>query len=193
LNLAFYLFFGFIALLFVVFVWSVGKPRRSGLPLTIENLLKGCEERHTAYMPQIRQALSEVDGRYLKEHCSQATQRRVRKERDRISAAFLGALKNDFDNLLSLAQLIAKLSPQIAAIHEWERLRLTATFRLQFGLIRFQLRAGRMPLDQISRLSMVVSGLSMRVEGAIQELGERAAMAAELGSAVNRRRANFAE
>ncbi len=105
--------------------------------------------------------------------------------------AFLGSLKNDFESLLSLAQLIAKLSPQVVAPQEGERLRLTVTFRLQFGLIRAQLKAGRTSVDRISGLGMVVSGLSLRIQRGIQELGERAAMAVELVSAVNRDGANF--
>jgi hypothetical protein len=153
--------------------------------------LKESEERHTGYTPQIRQALSEADEMYLRDHCSPETRRKIRREREQVSAAFLGALKNDFENLLSLAQLIAKLSPQVEALQEWERLRLTLIFKLQFGLIRAQLWAGRAPLDRISELSMVVSGLSVRVEQAIQKLGEQAAMAVELGSALNRNRGHF--
>jgi hypothetical protein len=191
LNLSMFLFFSLAAVLLVLLSWSLRKPKAAGVRLTIESFLKETEERHTEHMPQIRQALSDGDEHYLRIHCSQRTRRKVRKEREHVSAAFLGALKNDFENLVSLAQLIAKLSPQVVALHEWERLRLTVTFRVQFGVIRAQLWAGRAPLDRISQLSIVVSRLSLRVERAIQELGERAATAVELGSALNRHSADL--
>jgi hypothetical protein len=42
-------------------------------------------------------------------------------------------------------------------------------------------------MTQLDGLSNLVSGLSVRLEMAVQELGERAAAAAELASSMNRR------
>ena len=78
------------------------------------------------------------------------------------------------------------MSPQVAAVHELERLRLTAKFRWQYEVIRWKLLAGLVPMPQLDGLSNLVSGLSVRMEKAMNELGERAAVAADLASSVNR-------
>jgi len=41
-----------------------------------------------------------------------------------------------------MAKVIATLSPEVAAVHEFERLRLTAKFAWQYEMIRWQLSAG---------------------------------------------------
>jgi hypothetical protein len=52
------------------------------------------------------------------------------------------------------------------------------------------LLAGWAPMAQIGTLSDLLSGLSVRLEAAMKELGERAALAAELASFPDRRRIN---
>jgi len=47
---------------------------------------------------------------------------------------------------------------------------------------------GVAPMTQLDGLSNLVSGLSVRMEAALKELGERAAVAAELASSIDRRR-----
>ena len=72
------------------------------------------------------------------------------------------------------------LSPELVAVQEFERIRLTATFTFRYGLIRIKLLAGLAPVPQLDGLSCLISGLSVRMETAMKELGERAALAAEL-------------
>src|SRR5258708_30330104 len=86
-----------------------------------------------------------------------------------------------------MARVIAVLSPELDAIHEFERLRLTAKFAWQYEMIRWKLLAGVAPVPQLNGLSDLVSGLSVRMETAMKELGERAAIAAELALSINRR------
>lgn len=85
-----------------------------------------------------------------------------------------------------MARIIAVLSPEVEAVQEFERLRLTVKFNWNYQLIRMQLRAGFEPLLRLDGLSNLVSGLSVRMETALKELGERAALAGELASALNR-------
>jgi hypothetical protein len=54
-------------------------------------------------------------------------------------------------------------------------------------MIRWKLLTGLAPMAQLAGLSDLVSGLSVRMETAMNELGERAAAAAELASSINRR------
>jgi hypothetical protein len=99
----------------------------------------------------------------------------------------LSALREDFQSLLQMARAIAMLSPELAAIQEFERIRLTAKFAWQYQMIRWKLLAGIAPMPQLHGLSDLVSGLSVGIEAALKELGERAAAAAELASSMNRR------
>jgi hypothetical protein len=144
-------------------------------------------QRHTDYLPQIRQALAAADYDFLSKRTSRGTQRRVRRERLNVALAYLGALRGDFENLLRMARAIALLSPQVAVAHEFERLRLTAEFTWRCQMIRWKVLAGMTPLAQLAGVSDLVSGLSVRLEQAMKELGERAAVAAELASSMNRR------
>jgi len=138
-------------------------------------------------LPQIRQALAKTDYDFLSRRASRDAQRRVRRDRRGIALAYLAALRGDFQGLLRMARVIAVLSPDVAAAHEFERLRLTAKFAWQYQMIRWKLTVGFAPLPQLDGLSELVSGLSVRMEAALKELGERAALAAELASSMDRR------
>jgi len=85
--------------------------------------------------------------------------RRVRHKRRRVALAYLAALRGDFQSLLRMAKVIAALSPEVAAVHQFERLRLTAKFAWQYEIIRWKLLAGFVKLPQLDGLSDLVSGL----------------------------------
>jgi hypothetical protein len=150
-------------------------------------LLEACELKHATYFPQIRQVFVKIDHEFLQRRGSRKLVRRVRRERHRIGVAYLKSLRADFQSLLRMAKLVTALSPAVAAVHERERSRLTLTFFWRYEIIRLALLAGFSPLPQLSGLANVVSGLSVQMERAIKELGERAAMASELASALDRR------
>jgi hypothetical protein len=187
LNLTLLFFFGFVAALLIGLGWALWTPwERKNLesdPCRLEE--QG--QRHTDYLPQIRQALAAADYDFLSKRASRGTQRRVRRERLNVALAYLGALRGDFESLLRMARAIALLSPQVAVAHEFERLRLTVEFAWQCQMIRWKLLTGLTPLAQLAGVSDLVSGLSVRLEQAMKELGERAAVAAELASSMNRR------
>ena len=187
MSLSFILFFGFIAVLLFGLGWALWMPRLRSELRRDPRSLEESSRRHVAYLPQIRQALSEVDHVFLSKKTSREVQLRFRKERRRVVLAYLSALRGDFQSLLRMARLIALLSPEVAAVHEYERLRLTAKFFWRYQMIRGKLLAGLAPVPQLDGLSDLVSGLSVRMEAAIKELGERAAIAAELASSLNRR------
>jgi hypothetical protein len=138
-------------------------------------------------LPQIRQALAKTDYDFLSEKASREVQRRVRRERRSVALAYLAAVRGDFQSLLQMAKVIAVLSPEVGAVHEVERLRLTAKFAWQYEAIRWKLMAGLTPVPQLDGLSDLVSGLSVRIETAMKELGERATAAAALASSIDRR------
>ena len=185
MNLTLILFFGFVALLLLALGWALRKPRNArNLPTDPDALEEG--QRHVDYLPQIRQALAAADYDFLSRRASRGALQRVRKDRRGIALAYLAALRGNFQSLLRMARVIAVLSPEVAAAHEFERLRLTTKFAWQYQMIRWKLMAGFAPLPQLDGLSALVSGLSVRMEAALKELGERAALTAELASPMNR-------
>ncbi len=186
MSLLFYSFFGLIGILLILFAWSVRVPGRPFRP-SPENGEDESGCRHMTYLPQIRQAFAEADFDFLSKNTSREVLRRVRRERRSVALAYLAALRADFQSLLRMARAIAMLSPELAAIQEFERIRLTAKFAWQYQMIRWKLLAGSAPMPQLHGLSDLVSGLSVRIEAALKELGERAAAAAELASSANRR------
>jgi hypothetical protein len=187
LSLTLILFFGFVAILLLALGWALWKPRERKSAESDPRSLEDRGQRHTNYLPQIRQALAAADYDFLSRRASRVTQRRVRRERLNVALMYLSALRGDFESLLKMARVIAALSPEVAVADEFERLRLTAEFAWRCQMIRWRLLAGIVPLAQLANLSDLVSGLSVRLEQAMKELGERAAVAAELASSMNRR------
>jgi len=112
----------------------------------------------------------------------------MQRERRNVALAYLSALRAEFQTLLHTARMVAAFSPEVAAGQELERLVLTLNFLWRYRVIRIGVWAGFTPLPQISDLSDLLSGYSFRLEEAIRELGERAAMVAEMVSSPDRRR-----
>ncbi len=187
MNLAILLFFGFVAILLLGLGWALRKPRKGAKLEADPRLLEERGPRQVNFLPQIRQALAPEDYDFLSRRAPRAVQRRVRRERRKVARAYLAALRVDFRGLLRLARVIAVLSPEVAAVQEFERLRLTAMFEWRYQMIRWKLWAGMASMTQLDSLSNLVSGLSVRMEAAMKELGERAAIAAELASLRNGR------
>jgi hypothetical protein len=190
LNLTLVLFFGIVAILLLALGWAVWKPQERRKRPTDPHSLEEGGRRHITYFPQIRQALAGADYDFLSKRASRDVRRRVRRERLNVALSYLAALREDFRSLLRMARAIAVLSPEVAAVHEFEGLRLTAQFAWRYQMIRWKLLAGFAPLPQLNGLSDLVSGLSVRMEAALKELGERAAVAAEMASSMNRRGMN---
>jgi hypothetical protein len=189
LRFSFYAFFALVGVLLLLFVWAARKRTRREKRLPEARVLEECGRGHVAHLPQIRQALAETDYVYLSQKAPAFVARRVRQERRRVASAYLSAVREDFGSLLRVAKIIARLSPEVAALHEFERIRLTAVFAWRYQMIRLQLLAGLMPIPQLDGLSDLVSGLSVRMEAAMKELGERAA---DLGSSFDGRGSDIA-
>jgi hypothetical protein len=187
LNLSLILLVGIIAALLLLLAWALrgpGKLTKSGAG---SNALEANDRPHVNFLPHIRQALDISDYEFLAERSTPVMQRRVRRERRDVALAYLSALRLEFEDLLRMARIIAGLSPEIVVMQEFERLRLTVKFMWRYELIRMKLRVGFAPLQQLDRLGNLISGLSVRLEIAVKELGERAALAAESASPRDRR------
>ena len=192
MTLSSYLFFGLVGVLLLLFVWAARKKASKDSPLLEATALEECGRGHVAHLPQIRQALAETDSLYLSRRAPAIVAKRVRRERRRVALAFLSAVRDDFQNLLRMAKIVARLSPEVVALHEFERIRLTIVFAWHYQMIRLQLRCGLLPIPQLDGLSSLVSALSVRMETAMNALGERAALGSQMASSFDRRGSDVA-
>jgi hypothetical protein len=140
---------------------------------------------HIVYLAQVRRAIDGKDYEYLRLRGSQRLSRRVKKERRQVALSYLSALQTDFDRLLRLARVLATLSPEAVPAQEWERLRLSLWFSVRCRALKLKILLGWGILPQLTGISQTVSGLALRLEHAMSELGERAALASEPNSTVN--------
>jgi hypothetical protein len=188
MNFFFYTFILTVAVLLFLLTWSLRAPRkRRASTLDPVASLQDPGRPHATYLSQIQRALAPADFEFLTSRASGKLTRRVRKERRRIALAYLSGVQEDFQRLLRMARVIAVLSPEVGAAREFERLRLGVQFTLRCQMIRMRLLCGIATLPQLSGLSQMVSGFAVRMEIAITELGERAALATELASSLERR------
>jgi len=148
--------------------------------------------RHSTYFPLIRQAMSPADFGFLAECGSVKLIRRAHRERQRIALVYLAELRADFDRLLRLARIIAGLSLRVGAVQKFERLRLSLQFAWRYQIVLWALRLGLLLLPQLCGLSEMVSQLASRMEAAMNDLGERASVAAGLASSLDRHRMDIA-
>jgi hypothetical protein len=127
--------------------------------------------------------MAENDRQFLVARGGEKLARKVERERRAVVREFLRSLANEFARLMQLASTIAALSPEVQTVAELERLRLNAVFRYRLLKVRARLVFGAGAAPALIEVSGVVSRLSMRMEMAMKELGERTAMPGEMASA----------
>jgi hypothetical protein len=171
---------GAATLLVFLLVWALrrssGTRRRGGF-------LEEQSRSNIQYSLQIQQSLGSADYEFLLAKGGAELAGSVVRERRKIALDFLSALNDEFSRLLRLARIIASLSPEVAPMQEFERVRLSVVFHLRLRSIRVRLAFGTAPALQLGAVSDLVSRLSVRMETAMKELGERAALAVEMASA----------
>ena len=163
-------------LLLLTLVWlSVSKVGGKVQVRAASDLPPGRDWQHISYLPQIQQALAETDFKYLSAVAPRRLVSEVRKDRQHIAIAYLSALREEFIRLLDFARIVAAMSPEVAVAQELRGARLHFTFTCRYYLIYLRLKTGFAPFDALSALSNSLSSLSIRMETAMREVGERAA------------------
>ena len=189
MTLTFYIFFSIVGILLVLFVWSLRGPKRqASLAPPPSALAQELHGSHVSHLPQIQRALTPADFEFASKKIPREALRRLRRERRQVALAYLSALRAELDKLLHTARVIASLSPEVTAAQELERILLTVNFLWRYRVIRMSVWAGFTPLPQLSDLSNLLSAYSVRLEEAMKEMGERAALVAEMVSTPDRRR-----
>lgn len=185
MSFTFLMLISFAVLVLLLLVWVLRDPRKHTGPDGDPESSEEFGQRHVGYFPQVRQALAAEDFAFLSSRGSPQLARRLRKERRKIALAYLACIRRDFLKLWRLARVIASMSPQVGVGQELARLRLGLIFSLRYEMIRVKFLFGFSPLPELGFLSDVVSRLSLRLETAMKNVGERAALAAKLGSSLD--------
>ena len=163
-----------LAIAFLAILWRLLRPRSSsakkvsGHPAGFEAV--NVIPMHFRFFPQIRQALSEADDKYLGEVASPDVARRAREERRKVARHYLRGLREDFSNLEQLGRMIAAMSPVVSRRQEMERLGLSLKFQFVYALVWVRFSSGAMPVGQIQYLTGLVGRLATRMEQAISEI-----------------------
>lgn len=187
MNFSPLLLFSFGILLLLLLAWVLRDPRKQVNGGATLGSAEESSRRHVTYFPQMKQALAAEDFAFLNSRGSRALSRRVRKERQKVALAYLTCLRGDFLRLWRLARVIASMSQQVGMAQELERLQLGLAFSWRYEMIRIKFLLGFAPLPELGFLSEVISRMSIRLETAMNDLGERAALAAKLVSSLDRR------
>jgi hypothetical protein len=181
------IFAAIVACLLILLAWALIGPKKRGQPSDAPASLEQVGRRHATYLPLIRRALSPADLEFLEVRGARALSARVKKERRRVALSYLEGLHDDYLRLVRGAKTVAALSPEVAASQELQRAWLSTQFSWRYHILRAEVRAGLLSLRSLDALSHMVSDLAVRVETAMNELGERAAVAAQLASSLDRR------
>ena len=172
---------GVAASVVVLLVWSLRKADARKPPQASQRELNfTCA--HLVYLPQIRQALEPSDISYLSVRGGQKLAKVARAERQRIGLRYLAALRGDFEQLMELARVVAVLSPEVKARHEWDRFRLSVQFQWRYQLLRGRFLLGTPAFPSIGRLGLLVSKLAIELENAVAEIGGRAVLPSKFSS-----------
>src|SRR3984957_6617735 len=126
--------------------------------------------RHFAYFPQIRQALSADDTRYLRDSAPAQVAKLALREPRAVARGFLKGLHEDFSNLARLGRIVAALSPEVSREQEMQRLFLSLKFQLLYSLVWLRLSTGNLPLDQLQNLTGLVGRLASRMDEAMAQI-----------------------
>jgi hypothetical protein len=172
------LFSSVAVLLLAALIWALRAPSRKSRGNFDLDTLEQHGRRHATYLSLIRHASSSADLAFLSRRGYVKLHSRLHQERRKVVVHYLDQLRSDFERLTRMASAIAALSPSIGVRHELERAQLSFEFLARYYAIRLAFGWGFVPIAQISQLSQMVSQLSIQMETAMKEFGERAAMAA---------------
>jgi hypothetical protein len=172
------LFLAFALFLVLALAWAVRPPKK--VVLSVDDLFNALSERrHYARLPQILQSLRDDDSGFLSRSGHGNLARQLRRDRKRIALSYLNYLQDEYQLLLELSRLLVKVAPEVSVMDEFQRFRLNVRFVLCCRYLRWKLRLGLQPWSSFTTLSDMEGNMTLRLEMATTQVGERAAIAAD--------------
>jgi hypothetical protein len=178
MNLTLVIFIALAAVLILLLAWAVRPPKK--VLLSVDDVFSAIsEKRHYARLPQILQSLRQEDTDFLCARGYDQLAERLRRERKRTALRYLDSLQEEYQLLLEASRILARTAPEVSAMDEMERLRLSLRFVLCCRYLRWRLRFGLQPWDVFGILSDMEGDMTLKLEIAAARIGERAAMASD--------------
>lgn len=179
MSLPVILFVLFAVSLIILLAWALRPPRQ---PLrhgeSVFDLLS--ETRHCTRLPHILQALRLEDTEFLQESGTSALMHSLRQQRRKIALHYLDQLQQEFELLLEISRALAVMAPEVVAIEEMERWKLSIVFALNCAILRLKLRLGLRPFEGFLSLSTMATGMVRYLEGVTSRIAETAVQGARL-------------
>lgn len=174
----------FAILLVVLLSWALRPPARVSRPgMDVFEALR--QSRHSSRMSHILQALQPEDGEYLRSAGQNALMQTILRERRVIALNYLGQLQEEFELLLEISRVLALMSPEVIAMEEMERWKLSLAFAANCAFLKWKLRLGLQPVTGFTLLSNMATSFTRRLEAATTRIAEAAVQSAEPSSHEN--------
>ncbi|HET7107252.1 MAG TPA: hypothetical protein VFI38_10605 [Candidatus Acidoferrum sp.] len=163
----------FALLLVGLLAWALRTP--SG---PVRPSLDVCEalskSRHCFRISHVVQALQPEDTEYLRETGQLALMQTLRSQRRRIALRYLDELQHEFQELIEISRQLAVMSPEVVAMEEMERWKLSLAFAVNCAFLRWKLRLGLQPFSGFTLLSNMAISISRQLDLASTRIAEAA-------------------
>jgi hypothetical protein len=168
----------FAILLVVLLAWALRPPAREPRPsLDVFEALR--QSRHSSRMSHILQSLQPQDTEYLRSAGQPALMRTVRRQRRITALNYLQQLQEEFELLLEISRVLAVMSPEVIAMEEMERWKLSLAFAANCAILKWKLRLGLQPFSGFTLLSNMATSFAHRLEAATTRIAETTVRSAE--------------
>jgi hypothetical protein len=168
----------FAVLLVILLCWALRPPARGPRPaLDVFEALR--QSRHLSRMSHILQALQPQDTEYLRITGQMALMQTIRRQRRVIALNYLQQLQEEFEMLLEISRVLAVMSPEVIAMEEMERWKLSLAFAANCAFLKWKLRLGLQPFSGFTLLSNMATSFARRLEAATTRIAETTVRSAE--------------
>ena len=125
-------------------------------------------------VPYFLQVMQPEDTEFLRESGNAAIMHSLRLQRRRIALNYLDQLQEEFETLLEISRAMAVMAPQVIAVEELERWKLSLLFALNCSVLRVRLRLGLRPVVGFTAISSMATRIVRHLEVATTRIAEEA-------------------
>jgi hypothetical protein len=168
----------FAILLVVLLSWALRPPAR-GPRQALDAFEALHQSRHSSRMSHILQALQPQDTEYLRSVGQVTLMQTIRRQRRVIALNYLQQLQEEFEFLLEISRVLAVMSPEVIAMEEMERWKLSLAFAANCAFLKWKLRLGLQPFSGFTLLSNMATSFARRLEAATARIAEATVRSAE--------------
>ena len=166
------LFFIFFALLVLSLLLWASRPSKHQFTPGMDVFEALSQSRHCYRFQQIMQALRPEDTEYLREIGQAALMHTLRQQRRRVALTYLDCLQQEFETLLEISRTLAVMSPEVIAMEEMERWKLSVAFAANCTFLKWKLQLGLPPFSGFTLLSSMASSFARQLDTATTRIAE---------------------